>query len=513
MIIVFHHQGKHVAEVQDTVKSTNTVVDSSLSVSQYVKDLAKAHPDSFIIWCDHILKPFLNTEELSSIFHHKRIMASFSTGEPYFSSAIGYVEDSPFIKVNRDNTYPTWQMHQDVGGVHANVINSFEHSNAHVSLSYGFSSMAKLMMDKGLLCYSEPRLLQEEPPRTHTGTSSISDLYRFVRGHYRGRWSSLLLLNRWVYEKKVDLIPFFRNAFRTQKRSQVALEEVSSRQEEMRADITLDVVIPTMGRAKYLKKVFEDLSAQTLLPKRVIVVEQNPDPQGTSELSFLNDSWPFEVIHDFRANTGACAARNWAFGHVSADWVFLADDDIRLGKDVLQGAIRQMMAYNTSCATLSCRLEGEDELHSEVIQWRTFGSGCSILKADLLKKVKFDTAYEHGFGEDADFGLQLRNLGVDVLYLPKSKLLHLKAPVGGFRVKYEHPWVLKGEVPKPSPTVMLFRRTHHTREQLRGYKTTLFWKFYKVQSTKLPSAYLKKMKKQWELSEKWASQLQTGHEV
>jgi GT2 family glycosyltransferase len=30
--------------------------------------------------------------------------------------------------------------------------------------------------------------------------------------------------------------------------------------------------------------------------------------------------------------------------------------------------------------------------------------------------------------EDNDFGMQLRNQGVDVLYLPEPKILHLKAP-------------------------------------------------------------------------------------
>jgi GT2 family glycosyltransferase len=36
---------------------------------------------------------------------------------------------------------------------------------------------------------------------------------------------------------------------------------------------------------------------------------------------------------------------------------------------------------------------------------------------------------------DNDFGMQLRNQGHDVLYLPEPQILHLKAPMGGFRTE------------------------------------------------------------------------------
>ncbi len=53
----------------------------------------------------------------------------------------------------------------------------------------------------------------------------------------------------------------------------------------------------------------------------------------------------------------------------------------------------------------------------------------------LLEQIKFDIAFEHGFGEDGDFGMQIRNLGEDIGYISECNILHLKAPVGGFRTK------------------------------------------------------------------------------
>ena len=115
--------------------------------------------------------------------------------------------------------------------------------------------------------------------------------------------------------------------------------------------------------------------------------------------------------------------------------------------------------------------------------------------------------FENGFGEDTDFGMQLRNKGYDILYLPQPEILHLKAPVGGFRTRPVLEWQNDEVQPKPSPTVMLFRLLHYTEQQLLGYKTTLCIKFYTIQSDKNPIRYYKKFGKAWNRSTYWANVL------
>ena len=77
--------------------------------------------------------------------------------------------------------------------------------------------------------------------------------------------------------------------------------------------------------------------------------------------------------------------------------------------------------------------------------------------------------------------MQLRNQGYDVLFLNEPEILHLKAPIGGFRTKPVLQWQNESVQPKPSPTVMLYLILHNSKEQLLGYKTTLFFKYYKHQ--------------------------------
>ena len=117
----------------------------------------------------------------------------------------------------------------------------------------------------------------------------------------------------------------------------------------------------------------------------------------------------------------------------------------------------------------------------------------------------FDLKYEYGYGEDIDFGMQLRNNGTDIIYLPYPEITHLKASIGGFRTKFVHDWEKENVLPKPSPTVMLNRRKNTTQKQLLGYRTKLFIQFYKKQEIRNPFKYLNRFKKQWKQSEVWAN--------
>ena len=103
--------------------------------------------------------------------------------------------------------------------------------------------------------------------------------------------------------------------------------------------------------------------------------------------------------------------------------------------------------------------------------------------------------------------MQLRNKGIDVLYSPEPEILHLKAPIGGFRTKPVLPWQNDIIQPKPSPTAMLYKVLHLNKEEINGYKTILFIKFYKLQSIKNPILYFLNFRKQWKQSEYWANQL------
>ncbi len=85
--------------------------------------------------------------------------------------------------------------------------------------------------------------------------------------------------------------------------------------------------------------------------------------------------------------------------------------------------------------------------------------------------------------------------------------------MGGFRTQPVLQWHKEVIQPKPSPTIMYVKQKYDTKEQILGYKTVLFLKFYKLQNSRNPFVYLRKMKRQWDKSVFWAKQLRKINEI
>ncbi len=321
------------------------------------------------------------------------------------------------------------------------------------------------------------------------------------------------VLNNFIYQDKLYFAQFLSIALKKKIHFNFLLDEIHPN--TIKSNKSIDVIIPTLGREKYLYDFLTDLANQTLKPTKIIIVEQHPIDGERSKLDYINDKWPFEIDHTLTYRLGACNARNIALSKVTADWVFFADDDIRVESSFLEKTFNYIHTYKADAVSVSCLQKGEIERNKHVFQSTTFGSGTSIVNSTYLKGLLFDIAYEFGYGEDADFGMQLRNKGVDILQLPQISMLHLKAPSGGFRVKQKNEWDKEIPQPKPSPTVMVYKLKHATKEQLKLYKTTLFIKYYKNQTIVNPFSYIRFMKKSWLKSIFWATKLinRNKHEV
>ncbi|SEQ09894.1 Glycosyltransferase, GT2 family [Hyunsoonleella jejuensis] len=513
-MIIIVHQNKIVVKVLDT---NLHVVDNTCighTITKSIVTLSKNFSDELIIWCNESYLKNLNIAEFSTIFHHRRILATYNPSEHTFlPKQIGYVERSFVLKINKRVTYSTWFMDSSVGGIYAEVIISLEeHLNFNVDFDYFLNSLAKRAIAEGLFCYSEPKLLLESTkPITNTVQASTYVLFKFVKQHYKWVWVFFLFLSYLIYERKLKVLSLLKALFYKQLCADFDLEQIpvkSNRKVITKKEI--DVIIPTIGRKPYLYDVLKDLSNQTLKPKRIIIIEQNPLEGSISELDYLsNEDWPFKIKHIFTHQAGVCNARNIALEHIENDWVFLADDDIRINLDFFEKSFEGITAYGNSIINFACLQPNQSQIYLKIHQTSVFGSGSSMLKNQVLKVLKFNTAYEHGFGEDNDFGMQIRNKGYDVIYFPNIKITHLKAPVGGYRTKMKQPWENEKFQPKPSPTIQLLYQSYFTKAQILGYKLLLGLRSYKNSATKNPFKYIRIYKAQWQQSEYWCHKLKS----
>jgi len=302
MIVIIHNNIK-VTRVFDYKSKEEFQITNSELVSAFF-EIAKQFKNTLIIWCNEYLKDHINYEEISGFFHHKLIMASFNVNESfYIDERIGYVESSPFIEVDRTVKYPTWLMSSCIGGLNSDVLSCYNRRNyKNDSFEYVLNSIAKRGISEGLFCYSFPILLNKPSEVLEVVKPSRFQLFKFIRQHYKGRWSLLTLFNSLVYEKRFLLFPFIASCFTSKNKYKPNFKNlISNTVTKENIDSSIDVIIPTIGRKQLLYDVLKDLSSQTLLPKNVILIEQNPDIGSKTELDYLkNESWPFNIKHNFK---------------------------------------------------------------------------------------------------------------------------------------------------------------------------------------------------------------------
>jgi GT2 family glycosyltransferase len=511
MIVISHDYIKVVSvEMDGEIVS----FDPKLTIGKQLFEMAKLDSSAILVWCHETVRKNLDLTRIQETFTDCR-MHSFSPNSNYFPDAIGYVEQTPFCKINKKVTYPTWQMNSYVGAVNAQVILSFliVFESNQDSFDYQLNSIAKIGMPLGLLCYSDPHLLKSQTALYSQKKATFFELFKFVKQHYKTVWMFLLFINLLIYEGKIKLFPFVSSFFYKRRllKSKVYFQNFA----ELKLDLfdlpAIDVIIPTIGREKYLYAFLKDLNQQTHLPTNLIIVEQNPDEHSVSDLGYLfSESWKFTIDHTFTNKAGACNARNIALKKIKSDYVFFADDDIRIEHDFIEKALGNMIKRKHSAVSFFCGVKYNKGIRQEIKQWMGFGSGCSILSKASVENIYFNESYEFGFREDTDFGMSIRNKGFDVLYYSHPQILHLKAPVGGFRTKPVLKWQDEQIMPKPSPTVLLYYLYHTTKEQFKGYKTLLFFKYYSKQKIKNPFRYFSNFKKQWNVSLKWAKLLKNS---
>lgn len=506
MIVIYHKNGK-ATQVWDQ-KTAQSLAHSVMNVVDLMFEIAKNHPDRLLIWCAESVKENLNVTGLDAIFYHNKMMVSYAPGNNFLPETVGFVEDSSFINVNKKVRFATWRMSSISGGIHASTLNHLKGNiSTDKNFDYFLNSLAKCAMPLGLCCYSDPSLLLDSKKMKHAPKAGNLLLFRFIKQHYKTAWVGFALLNMVIYEKRFPFIPAFLSLFyESRKGNKSAIDSIKMVSKHTDTpNKSLDVIIPTIGRKQYLYEVLKDLAAQTVLPNKIIIVEQNPEPNSVSQLDYLaSESWPFNIKHIFIHQSGACNARNLALAEIENDWVFFADDDIRLKPNFIADMFEKIAENPNAIYNICCLLEGQKKVSAAMHQTSIFATGCSFATRKSLGDTKFNMGYEFGFGEDLDFGMQLSNKGHDIWYLPEPEILHLKAPVGGFRNKPVLAWDHETIQPKPSPTIMLYRLTHHSREQILGYKTLLFFNFYRSQSIKNPIAYLGNFRKRWHKSIFWA---------
>lgn len=207
-MILVYHKNNRISRVISEDKA-ELLFDKKATIAEGLSELALQFPKSKIAWCKEVFQEYLNVKEIESLFHHDKMILSYNPfAFNYLGKKIGYIEESPFIKVNKEVSYPTWQMSSALGVVHALLLNEINNKiKKNIDFDYYLNSVAKICLPLGLICYSEPRLLLDFEPKGTAKEATLYTLFRFVKQHYKTRWVFLMFLNLAIYEFQFPLIP------------------------------------------------------------------------------------------------------------------------------------------------------------------------------------------------------------------------------------------------------------------------------------------------------------------
>ena len=125
-MILLEHNNSEVISIVDADSKESIAINNRKPVLELFH-LAKNNSKHVLVWYHESLKNVINIEGIKTSFYLKNMMFSYSL-ENYFPEQIGYIEDSPFLKINKKVKYPTWQMSSSVGVIHASQLLKFEKS-------------------------------------------------------------------------------------------------------------------------------------------------------------------------------------------------------------------------------------------------------------------------------------------------------------------------------------------------------------------------------------------------
>jgi hypothetical protein len=484
-----------------------------------------AREEGHVAWYDRRLEPYLRDPTTWPDLLQQPLEVSHLGCLQRTDRAVtelGWVDfDSPFLVPGpEDRRYPTWLVAPAGGIAPAAVIRA-------AGLEPRLGSFAAALLDFGLRAHREGLFLSSDPGLLSGPVPlAVKEGLRFrlrrtelaaliVRGYGR-RWLGFWAVAGALFGRSLPLAALA--GLRTPAPAPVhreAIDKLHPTVDPRSAEgESVDAVVPTLGRPGPLWDLLTDLAAQTVPPRRVIVVDQRPPEAGLPPPANLDARWPFELVVRTVEWIGACRARNRALREVDSPWILLLDDDVRMPADAVARMVATAQAYRVGAVNASLYLPHQDpEPGPEALPrvWSTFSTAAALLETAAAREAgPFDERLEGGYGEDAEIGIRLRQAGCNVLYAPAIRVLHLKAPAGGFRHGVRFPWQGEPVQPRPSPIFLYARNKHATQAMQQGYR--LFYALNRLRSVPAVAwpGELRRVLRRWERSVHWAERLGGG---
>jgi GT2 family glycosyltransferase len=199
--------------------------------------------------------------------------------------------------------------------------------------------------------------------------------------------------------------------------------------------LSVTVLIPTVDRYPYLRKLLDQLRVQTTPPLEILVLDQTPADRRASSLAEEYPDLPLRYFALDRA--GQCSSRNLGIHHARGDAILFLDDDDEVPPDLIERHLKSMARFGCDVSSGVADEVGAGPLPESFRLVRSsdvFPTNNSLARVTALSgSGLFDLAYERGARADGDLGMRLYLSGAFMVLNPEISVLHHHAPSGGLR--------------------------------------------------------------------------------
>lgn len=347
-----------------------------------------------------------------------------------------------------------------------------------VTLEGAALEMGHRYVTRGVLTRNVPWLLGHGPVAAEGISLPVEDELRFVYyryGKFWGRWA----LGRALATRYSAAVPAMRAAKRVFATRSPADPEPFTHELPAATDINMSarisVLIPTLDRQDYLRKLLEQLRCQTVRPYEIIVVDQTPTEQRDPRLSSDFADLPLRMF--YLDHPGQCSSRNFGLQRVEGDYVFFADDDEEIEPNLFEIHLRNLHLARDEVSSGVIHEVGAGPLPKNFTFTRVsdvFPMGNTLINREVLRRSGLlDLAYERGQRADGDLGMRVYLSGALMVLNPAASVLHHHAARGGLRahkarvVTYASSRQQLTVRHLPSVTEIYLARRYYTARQVR----------------------------------------------
>lgn len=354
-------------------------------------------------------------------------------GQP---SLIHSVEAMWMLNCDPDATIDStsWRLSLRAALIPSDVLRKFDFIRPEFeSLDAASLELGHRLISNGVLIRHAPELIPDnfEIPKSEI---SLDDQIKFIAERYGSFWV------RWaIFRAIVNGKANFRTGLKAVGKNLTSIRNVAPyrakiNEQEMFGG-TVSIVIPTLDRYPYLRKLLSQLRNQTVKPIEILVIDQTANERRDRSIASEFSDLPLQVF--YRDQPGQCSSRNAALQIASGEYILFLDDDSEVPNNLIENHLKSLQFFRADASSGVAEEAGAGPIPENFKLIRAsdvFPTNNTMIHNSVLQQSGlFDLAYERGQRADGDLGMRIYLSGALMVLNPEIQIYHHHAPQGGLR--------------------------------------------------------------------------------